>query len=99
VYSTAKRREAMKSIDRARRRSRIKTTIGTLVATAALAGGVQAALPASAAAMKSDAATCDRYLNNVLFYDEIGLHMIADMYWHRWANECFAEGPGPGMEV
>jgi hypothetical protein len=67
------------------RMSRVKALIGTLAATAALAGVAEAAIPASASAMRS-AGACAEYVYKGHFFEAGGNQKLADQYYDLyWA--------------
>lgn len=66
--------------------------LGTLAATAAIAGGIQAAIPASAAALPLlDPITCGRYFDIYTASWERGENYRASMYYYLWETNCVDE--------
>jgi hypothetical protein len=69
------------------RLSGAKAMIGALLATLAIAGVVQAAAPAPAAAMRS-ASECNGLLATIELCDTFGLTSFGDRIWKTYTKEC-----------
>jgi hypothetical protein len=77
-------------VHRGLRLSRAKALIAASLATLAVAGTVQAANPAPAAARLSIAG-CNGLLATIEVADAFGLTSIGDRVWARYCKECAPE--------